>query len=339
MKRWIANIAVLATMALSMASCELRPLYEEGVTPVKVLVCMDWTQLGLDPESATILFYPSGGGSPYAFKTYGVKRSIVKVPSGNYSVMVFNRTTEEFGTLSFAGLNRMGTARCILESKLFSWLGRGDSIGRTVYEPEEIVVGRTDNFQVRLIEDYYMIPGADTLAYVDSVMVRSRRMVKTGTVKVRVNGIQNVRSVRAYLTGMAGGDYLSTRSSTDTLATHVMESWSLQRDAADYTRGYVATNFQCFGLPPSTGTKSGRQASSNKLHIEFLLVDNKTRLSYQFNVGGMIIDNDDNLTVNLVIDDSDISLPDVKPEGGSSSGFDATLEDWQDGEDVIIPAF
>lgn len=337
MKRWIANIAVLATMALSMASCELRPLYEEGVTPVKVLVCMDWTQLGLDPDGATILFYPENGGSTYAFKTNGVKRSIVKVPSGYYTVMVFNRTADEFGTMSFAGLNKMGTARCILESKLFSWLGRNDTLGRTVYEPEEIVVGRTDHFQVRLIEDYYMIPGADTLAYVDSVMVRSLRMVKTGTVKVRVNGIQNVRSVRAYLTGMAGGAYLSTRSSTDTLATHVLENWTLDRESGDYTKGYVSSEFQCLGLPPSF--KNNQLPQNNKLHIDFLLVDNKTLLSYQFNVGDLIVEKDSDLTVKLIINGSAITLPDVKPEGSSSSGFNVTLDDWGESQDVFIPAF
>jgi len=330
-------MAVLATMALSMASCELRPLYEEGVTPVKVLVCMDWTQLGLDPDGATILFYPASGGKPYTFKTNSVKRSIVKVPSGNYTVMIFNRTVDEFGTMTFAGLNQMGTASCILESKLFSWLGRGTEIGRTVYEPEEIVVGRTDNFQVRLIEDYYMIPGADTLAYVDSVMVRSLRMVKTGKISVRVNGIHNIRSVRSYLTGMAGGGLLATRSASDTIATHVLESWTVRRDESDYTKGYITTNFQCMGLPPQY--KVDQQAENNRLYMEILLVDNKTRLTFNFNVGKLIEDNDDDLTVNLVIEDDPLTLPDVEPEGGSSSGFDVTLDEWGEPQDIVIPAF
>lgn len=325
--------------AIAVASCALRPLYIEGETPMEVLVINDWTQLGADPEGATIYFYPESGSAPWVFKTNSVARTTVKVPSGYYTVQVFNRTVDEFGSMYFKDMDTLGTAKAILDDKLFSWLGRADSIGRTVYEPEEIVVGRRDHFQVRaqsereIWQREHGLP-VDPKAIVDSVIVTPQRVRYTGTVSVRINGIQNIRSVRSYLTGMAGSAYLATRTGGEALATHVLESWSISRESTDYTKGYVVSNFYCFGLPEQY--LGDPYDKNNKLFLQFRLVDNQTVIQEIRYVGAIVHQNDDERTVTIVID-SPITLPDVKPEGGSESGFDVNIEDWTDPEDVQVP--
>ena len=57
---------------------------------------------------------------------------------------------------------------------------------------------------------------------------------------------------------------------------------------------------------------------------------NKTIVDFPFEVGHEFEkDKDGKLVLYLELDLPD-PLPDVKPEGGSSSGFDATVEDWGD---------
>jgi len=341
MKTALTACAVTAMACVTVSSCDFRPLYIEGETPVEVLVVTDWTQLGADPEGSSIYFYPEGGGEPSAFRTNSVTRTIVKVPSGYYTVLVFNRTVDEYGTMKFDGMKSLAGAEAILEDKLFSWTGRSDTVGRTVYEPEEIVVGRNDHFYVRTMDERMKEStkgDADAYAAIDSVSVKPRRMVYAGNVSVRVNGIQNVRSVRAYLTGMAGEAYLATRSAGDTLATHVLEDWKVERDETDYTKGYVKTGFSSFGLPEQY---VGEPAPlNNRLVIQFRLVDDETVVGYTIDVGSEVQQVEKELVVNFVVEKDNagkaIVLPDVKPSGSRESGFDVQFKDWDDPIDIPV---
>lgn len=321
---------LLLSAVLCLASCELRSLYEEGVTPVDVLVCTDWSQLGGEPEGATILFYPETGDKPYMFRTNSVRRTVVSVPTGIYDVLVFNRTPEEYGTLSVADMNSLSRIRCVLDEKIASWLGRSEDAGRTVCEPEEMVTGRTDRFEVT------KKVGVETDGRVsDSVMVRVERMMYQAVVTVRVKGIHNVRAVRSYITGMAGDILLSTRESADSVAAHVLESWTVTRDEDDYTEGVITASFRCLGLPD--GPLHNVSLRDNVIYLKFLLVDNKTVLEFVLPVGSLVEQNEADFAFTVDVEDSGIVLPDVKPEGGEESGFDFDIEDWGEFQDYDVP--
>lgn len=324
------GIALQAAIVL-LSACELRPLYVEGVTPVNVLVLPDWTQLGGNPSGATICFYPEDGGAPHKFRTNSVTRANVQVPSGYYNVMVFNRAEDEFGTMSFTGIDALSSARVVLDEKIFSWIGRVDTVGHTVYEPEDVVVGRLDHFKVcSLAEREAAIRDnsqeSDPAAVADSAKVTPRRVRYSGTISIRIDGIQNLRSVRSYLTGMNGSAYLAGRRAGDILCTHVLENWSVEHDESDHTKGWLRGRFYCFGLP-------GQDEPNNRLFLQLLLVDNKTVIQDIRNVA--VIQNDDERSDKIVIEDA-IILPDVKPEAKGESGFDVDVTGWKDPIDIRI---
>ena len=154
-------------------------------------------------------------------------------------------------------------------------------------------------------------------------------IIYTIKVKVNIKGIYNLRSARAALDGMAEGYRFASAKPTKAVSTYLMEEWSLTVDQSDPTRGYIVSTLYCFGLP------DGHRATADENHfvLYVLLVDNKTTLDYTFPVGDKF-DYDEaevELSLSLEIDLQD-PLPDVKPEGGSGSGFDATVEDW--GEEI-----
>lgn len=349
----ISGFIVLA--AITVASCVRRDIYEEGKTVVPVIVHTDWRNLGGDPTGATILFYPESGSAPFTFKTNSVGRAQVQVPSGFYTVMVFNRTVDEFATMHFEDMSGLGTAKALLDGKFFGWVGTDESVGRTVYEPEIIVCGRTDHFEVRQRttstvtehENTREVTRADETSETpdvitpDTVYVTPQRMVYEARFNVRVNGIHNVRSVRAYVTGMAGGEYMATRMATDHLATHVIEKWTAEHDPADYTKGYLKTSFDCLGLPEQY--KDNKLPDNEHLYMEVLLVDGQTIITKGYDVGDLIMQYDAELELDLVLGletrpgDNPLDLPDVKPQGGSESGFDVNFDDWGDTEDIIVP--
>lgn len=338
MKNRFTHTAPVLAASLLAVSCELRPLYTEGETAVNVVVLTDWTQLGGSPAGATICFYPEDRRTPWVFSTNSVSRTMVKVPSGYYTVQVFNRTEGEFSSLKFTGMGALESARAVLEDRFFPWVGRSDTVARTVCEPEEIVIGRTDHFLVRSIserEAYFRGSGSkdDVFnAVIDSVTVVPRLVRYSGTVSLRVRGIQNIRSVRGYLTGMAGDVYMATRYPGDSLATHVLENWAVEKDADDYTKGYVRASFSCFGLPERY--VGNPHPGNNRLLVQFSLVDGRTVVQEILDVGSDIRQNDFERTDEIVAG-REITIPDVVPEGGAESGFDVSVTDWD--EPVEIP--
>jgi len=360
------NIVLFVSLfsAVMLSSCEHLEIYREGKTAVPVIVTMDWRNLGSSPSSATIYFYPEDGGAPHSFKTNSVAKASVNVPSGYYTVLVFNRTVDEFATMHFEDLEGLSLARAMLDSKYFSIYGTADSVGRTVHEPEQIVVGRSEHFYVsertsgyvegqRTISVQRSLSGGAVLTRAvgdvqpDTCKVIPERRVMTATIKVRVEGLQNIKTVSGYLTGMAGGMYLATGDATDNSVTHVIESWTFERDAGDYTKGYLVGTFSCFGLPEQFMAQKDVLAANNgtvnKLHVKMLLVDNKTVIDRTWNVSDRVVEDVKNLAVELTVgvnaapDDKPIDVPTVAPEGGSESGFDVTIKDWTKGEDVVVP--
>ena len=199
-----------------------------------------------------------------------------------------------------------------------------------------------------------------------------QNMVYTVHVKVRVRGIHNLRSARAALDGFAEGMKLATHQPLAGKVTHLMESWKMKQDASDPTQGYITATFQCFGfpfghqaLPEENNFRLSLLLVDNKtqlnrvFHVGDLFVEDAEDdhiLYLELDWGDGLPDdnpddpddpdNPDNPDNPDDPDDPDNpdnpdnpddpddpgKLPDVKPEGGSSSGFDATVEDW--GEEI-----
>ena len=67
--------------------------------------------------------------------------------------------------------------------------------------------------------------------------------------EIAVAGIYNISSVRATVTGMASGYKISNNRQTSESVTHIPESWTLQPNAIDPSRGVIVIDLQTFGLP------------------------------------------------------------------------------------------
>ena len=74
----------------------------------------------------------------------------------------------------------------------------------------------------------------------------------------------------------------------------------------------------------------------NYFYLSLLLVDGETQVDAPFYVGDRITrDPVKENTWNLILTLED-PLPDVAPETGPGAGFDATVDDWEEGEDITV---
>ncbi|MFI3278425.1 MAG: DUF5119 domain-containing protein [Rikenellaceae bacterium] len=368
--RWITLIIY---MSLAFSSCHRRPLTYAYSTTVEVVINADWSNLSETPTGMSVYCYPESGEAPTVTiaNINSTESSIsVNLSAGNYTVLVFNQIPSDFGTILFSGMDSYETAEINAVSTTSSWAESKES-SSLIRDPEELAAATYLDLEVpeEVVNEFNQLRSSEedlspeALIY-KTIDVTPKVVIKNTRVRVRITGIYNYRSARATLYGMASGYNFSEQASHSTMSTHVMESWSSTVYEEDYREGEIVTVFSCFGLPAqSTATRSTDYSNwPGQMDIDILLVDNSTIVSESVSLCDKITTSSDgdsksedsdvdvNLDVSVDInidsgyglddddDDTPIVLPDVLPEGGSTSGFDADVEDWgeEEGYDLQI---
>ena len=338
----------LIVAILLFASCEHKELCYKHPHTTKVRIDVDWSKFIKYeiPTGMTLMLYPQ-------FSETGVisslsnttSHAIVNLGADRYHVMVFNQSGSEFGSITFRGLDKQETAEVIVNEHKSRWYSVRNEYEKVATDPEWLGVGNIGNAEVtqQMIdaEVAATMGGATRSGETVIATITPLNIVHTVKVKVHIKGIYNLRSARGSLNGMAEGYHLTAMQPLGSKVTHLMEEWTMKRDAADPTMGVIEASFTSFGLP------SGHQstAEENMLTLSMLLVDNKTVKEFSFSVGdkftsnqnGDNVEEEDGVQLHLYLELSpNITLPDVQPEGGSSGGFDATVDDWGDEEEFEV---
>ncbi len=357
MKKLLYIIAI-AIVALATLSCERRELTYDYSPYCEVVLNVDWSNMSEAPTGMTIMAYPQDGGTPTTIQSNTVTSGTLKLPAGVYNILVFNQIPSDFGTVSFRGMDQWDTAEVYSNETTsnVSWAS-SKSEATTVREPEDIAVATYTD--VEICEDciekstaQYKLTGERIV--IETIDLKPNIVIKRTLVRVRVDGIGNLLSTRAVLTGMSEGYNFSTQQSTETRASHFFEDWEIVD--YDYGEQYGETYayFASFGIPSTTTSTRATDDWTGSIYIQMLLVDNETIIEHAATV--TIASNSDvtdtyvdadidvDIETNVIVevgfsDDEDDSmpvLPDVKPEGSSDSGFSAEVEDWGEEEDYYL---
>ena len=327
-------VKFLWILLMLLASCNHHELCYHHPHTAQVRVNVDWSEFEEEnPTGMTVMVYPADGTKPYTTITHTLDHTSFSLPEGTYHTLAFNQSVSEFGSLEFRQMDHYAEAKVVSASHESRWYqGRADG-GRVATQPEWIATHSEEGTMVtrEMVEELrpegkYRI--GDAMEYVLSSLV-PQNIIYTIHIRVNIEGIYNLRSARAALDGMSEGYRFAAARPSDITATYLMEEWKLTVDKSDPTRGYIDTNLYCFGLPEGHQGK----ADENLFTLSVLLVDNKTVLDFPFMVGDKFESGDASvrLQLNLELTLAD-PLPDVMPEGGSGSGFDAIVEDW--GEEI-----
>ena len=336
---------------LCAVSCNHDELCYHHPHDARVRVDVDWQDFVQEvPTGMTVMVYPQGEGAGKAVTqhTNTTNHAIFALPEGKYHSIVYNQSPSEYGSVSFRGMESFETAEVYANPTDSRWyVSRGDEDGRVVTEPEWIGTDWIKDMQVT--KEMVDKTGEENLAELSASRARvensfligehrPQNIVYTITVKVHIDGIYNLRSARASLSGLAEGYWLGKGRPTAGKVTHLLEEWSMTLNEDDPTKGTIVAKITCFGLPDG---HQGRP-EENELILSLLLVDNKTILDFPFEVGDDFeaqIEEDVHLRLNLAVEleiTLTTPLPDVKPEGGSGSGFSATVDDWGEEENIDI---
>lgn len=333
MSRLLRTVLAAGAVCISglLASCDHKDLCYDHNHPVRARIEVDWSQFTEEvPTGMTVSLFSQDDGSVHTQLSNNTSYVDVNVSPGFYRAFVFNQSTTEFGSLTFERMDDMFDATVRAADRASRWFKARDANERLVQNPEWFAVGVQSNIDVPKAAAALRHNRADSRSVIAKFTPLC--VVYTIHVRIHVRNIYNLRSARASLDGLADGYRIGIMEPTSTLATQLLENWTIEHDSDNPANGTIRADITSFGLP------YGHQniPAANHLLLSVLLVDNKTTLSYDFPVGNAFR-TDQGLSLSLSIDQAiDAPLPDVKPEGGQSGGFDAKVDDWGDEVNIDI---
>lgn len=351
-------LAVLVTLLLT--ACDRRPLEVIVERNTHVRINVDWaSHFGQRPSGMTVRLYPADGSAPISNVTNDVDGIDVGLTAGTYYLMVFNQTEDEFGSMTFSGMQQYTEAAAHAARATLHGNSSWDEGIEYYADPEPIgvavdtititqdMVDRGISFEryKKGMTTNHLYEGADTYTYDEVVLPMTSRL----NITVHIKGISNMRSVVGYITGMADAFHLSDGQRLNTTCALPLDTWKGAYVDKSANTGVITTSTATFGLPYDKVVLSNRNPGDNRIVLCFTLVDGTTRL-FSYDVARFIhyreIDEtvplrdryEMSLELDLVLEAPLIDeplLPNVTPDN-QGSGFDAEVQPWEDGGTIDV---
>ena len=323
----LSHFFALSWLLWFLVSCERRELtyYMEA----EITVTADWSHAGVPEEKddgATLVIFPQDGGEPRVVLTGERERTVVRLPRGTYDAILFNRSFTDFSNLLFTGKESLES----LEAYAKEVVTRADT-RVIVSSPDKLASATVRNFKVTddMLGNY--APPASRGACPEGAC----KMHFTPTpltrhiwVTLNVKGLHNVREVRCTLDGVSLSVFLHDGHAGEELGGQQFTVGNPVFAEGSFTDGRLTGELDVFGFDRSL---------SHSIALKALLVDGKTVVEQMLTDIMVEEETDSAGNIMLYIDASAPEVfPDVKPEGGSDSGFDVDVDEWED-EEVDVP--
>lgn len=364
-------IGPMLLMLLALISCDRYELEQYYTGKAKVRVNVDWmSHFGERPSGMTIMLAKDGDAITFSDITHDVDGYDLDLEPGYYKMLIFNRTSGEYGSMGFNQMKSFEQAYAYAQQQQRSpdfW----DVNTSYMREPEDIGCA-VDTFTIlpEMVDDRFRFvnwkdKGGDQ---VDTVNIQEvvDPMTTEMYIRVRVIGIKYMASVIGNISGMANGFLLTQAWRRPQRGYHLLDNWQcspITYEDADSLKsvGYITTTIRTFGLPHGNEMIEQRDSTSNVLSLCFTLIDD-TRHVFRYPVGKMIryrntdtdpstpsntrggfyfSKSDVTLELDLIVDapfynDDEVpNLPYAQPSG--TGAFDADVEPWGDEEIIDIP--
>ena len=345
MRSRLMCLVSLVLVALTIVSCRRDHLYYASSGTATVLVEPDWSLSGVHPNGVTVFAYNNSDGLLYKrFPPVSVgEKCYVKLPQGDYTLLVMNDTPEEFaGKIAFTGSESLSTFRAmgvkdeqrsIKLSEHLASRAEGEPELYCIVEPDTLVVSviRGLHISQEMLDYYYDRPDENTsIESVTEVKTAPTSVVSTVNIKAHVKGLKYARGTTlSFLRGVAAGHCLGLEENTREQAAHAFVLNNRVFDEGSDSDGTIKAQFLSFGLQGD-----GKTDSRYYLDINFVLVNGENH-PMTFDVTDLI-SVDVSLSLHLSLNlDLEIELPEVG-ETEDGGGFNADVIEWDD-ETVDIP--
>ena len=152
MNRIFITAAIAALLQL-LAACEHKERCDnhEHVTYSRVRVDVDWTDFLTKetPSGMTVAMYPDDPSlKPVTVLTNNISHAVLNLPVGGYSLLVYNQSPSEFGSLRFEGMDALSSSRIMGNEIQSRWYQSRDDDEIVITEPEWVGIDTQKGRQV-----------------------------------------------------------------------------------------------------------------------------------------------------------------------------------------------
>ena len=335
---------ILISLVMGLAGCSKETMIGEYVDRCAVRLDIDWGPCGIDPDGMTALFYPVDGGEPSRFLTNTVTGDEVRLRKGIYNVVVFNQAAEEYSYLTIEGQDQYSTLRIVMKTTESDWYTPTEG-ERLIYDPEPLAVATLEGFEVT----QEMVRANLKEGKEFSLACRPEKVIFTTHLSLEIKGLHNMRTARGSIKGMADTYWIADRKTGSSVATQLVDFSEKTFHENSTTDGILSGSYLTLGRP--NVTSKATDEISNLLTLSILLVDNKTVITKQYDIAPRAAINNETKEVKVVLgtgadpdeeetpEDIPLELPNVKPAtNGGEGGFDASIDNWGDEVDIVLPA-
>ena len=369
---WVAAAVLLTVL---MGGCQRRPLETFYRSTIRVIVKCLWKVSmypdGIKPSGVTLYFFKDGQFFT-SITTANVDSCEVQLPKGTYQMYMISQSPEEYWKMEFEHMTDFNAADATLRTTSTpNWIStRGVLDDPVVENPEILYAGVSEQFVItdqmteEYQENYVKLKALKSKAasdpatkgtlddeiehyeeriqyYTIRIPIEPQNIVSQLWVSIYAGNADVLKSVRASTSGMAKTFELTQFTTNDESAIQIISEWRLTMDNPQERIGHIDGIITTFGLPNGEAPTAQRDST---LNVSALLIDNSTVADYVFDVGDKIQELPPNQgyrnLYRLIFGSKEepmITLPDVQPVNGKTSGMDATVDDWEDGETVEIP--
>lgn len=356
---------IILLIALSAFSCErVEIIYPEQQAYDEVTIQMDWSNTGLRPDGATVMFYPQDGKSPIKVLMTSDRQN-VKLRKGAYSIIAINQSFNDFDNIQFRGLGDYRTIEAYAKPISRPPFSKTTS-NLYMLGPDQLAVARLDRFVVNdeMIKACMnrlsgTKSGTDPANIQTVLTIRPQLVTSTAEVYVNTQGVNYIRYSQGVVSGLAGGIMLSSLIPTPGKTAQLFD-FDINPQNNDKRLGILSAQTTSFGLPgvsmfnpeyrtitvKSVSTKTAEQnngpvcilsRTSVPVDLEIIapLIDNKTTFSAVYNLNAYVDTVDHHIHISISF--NNLNIPPVENPSGSNSGFNPDVDDWNNNDKISIP--
>lgn len=363
----MALLPLLALIAVTF-SCERRPLEVHLDERVTVRIIADWDTnfvklYGVRPNGMTLMLWGSNATVP-TIRTTNDNYVVLKLEPDTYRVIIINELVEDYSPyISFADADDFGA----IAQRAVRYGPISGQQPAYMYTPEDPRIAvAADTFLVTpemVLQDTAMFVRYEDYKRngYDYYSDRERiyeiyetpwPMTVDFYVQLKFRNRHSIRTVNGSISGLADGFYLSriVRTTEPGTVKFDPQAWNRNKFGdEDDNLGVITTRLASFGMPYGKELIEERDSADNILDMDIELV-NDSVIHRTFKVGkyiryitpegeeARIRYRQDLQNLQLVIELPDtIQVPFLIPPGGA--GFDAWVDEWEDGGTFSIGGF
>lgn len=342
MKRY-TNILILAALVLLsvLTGCTRRPLDMEYIDHADVTVILDWTKADINPDGATIIFYPADSSTP-TIKLSNEDTVTVSLQLGFYSIIAINETFEDFDYIKFRNTDQFGAIEAYVEEE--GAIKAGTILSAN---PDILASASMGEFEVtaNMIEETRSKTKTKTKTkateseLIDAypslkLVLQPQRVVYPAVVTAYVDGMNRLSSAGAYVTGFTEGIFLATNRTSIYSTTQKFTFTERKFYDGSSENGYLRGYFNCFGLRERA---DGEDINGYTLNFRSILIDGSSfdlDKDISHNISEVEIEIGIQIQIALGAGDDPVNQPIVIPEVEGSGAWDVKVGEW---EEIIVP--